>query len=329
MNQIKKLKRELAAAAVAVFSSALALTSATYAWYVSNNSVSGTTSQISATTNGFILQIASASEGAQHGGNEQSLSATNVGGKITPSSTNDISNWYICEGWDSHGNVLSYTKPTFKTDANAKPGEYEAGGESHFAYVRSEFIVYTMTETGFADVFLDSTEGSPITVAIDNNKTATSSTIPDSMRIAITTQALSDDGKTPTGDENLRVVYAPKEETGKGNDATGKDGMTAIFSDGSSSKLDTVTYPYIYDTTYVDQNNKNWAVVKTEDGNYTYTNGHDVKDSTAIATHVGYNGIMLRVYIWMEGTDADCVNNAAAEDEATYSVTLKLAGIAS
>ena len=31
----------------------------------------------------------------------------------------------------------------------------------------------------------------------------------------------------------------------------------------------------------------------------------------------------------MEGTDADCVNNSATEDEATYSVTLRLAGIAS
>lgn len=51
--------------------------------------------------------------------------------------------------------------------------------------------------------------------------------------------------------------------------------------------------------------------------------------SEAIATDVGYNDIMLRVFIWMEGTDADCVNNAAAEDEATYSVTLKLAGVAS
>ena len=35
----------------------------------------------------------------------------------------------------------------------------------------------------------------------------------------------------------------------------------------------------------------------------------------------------MRVYIWMEGTDADCVNNAAAEDPATYNVNVKLAGI--
>ena len=47
-----------------------------------------------------------------------------------------------------------------------------------------------------------------------------------------------------------------------------------------------------------------------------------------IASRVGYDGIAVRIYIWMEGTDADCVNNAAAEDLATYDVTVKLAGVA-
>ena len=58
MNQIKKLKKELAAAAVSVMIAAVSLTSATYAWYVANNTVKATTSTISASTNGFILQIA-------------------------------------------------------------------------------------------------------------------------------------------------------------------------------------------------------------------------------------------------------------------------------
>ena len=47
-----------------------------------------------------------------------------------------------------------------------------------------------------------------------------------------------------------------------------------------------------------------------------------------MASNVGYDGTKLRVYIWMEGTDADCVNNAAADDPAQYSVTVKLAGVA-
>ena len=317
---LKKLKRELIGAAVSVMVSAVALSSATYAWYVSNHTVQATTTTISATTNGFILQIAKAEDGAQHGGEQMSLAASNVGGRITPSSTNDLKNWYICQGWGSDGRVTTYTKPTFAIGTGAKPGQYEAGGETHFAYIQSEYIVYTITESGFADVYLDASDGSPISVSVDNGKTATSTTIPDSMRIAITTQPLDTDGKTPIGDETLRVVYAPKEVTGMGNDSQAIDGKWTYINGTQPAE---VTYSHIHETTYTDQNGKNWAATKSGE-DYTVVEG-----SEAIATDVGYNGIMLRVYIWMEGTDADCVNNAAAEDEATYSVTLKLAGVAS
>ena len=158
---LKKLKRELIGAAVSVMISAVALSSATYAWYVSNHTVQATTTTISATTNGFILQIAKAEDGAQHGGEQMSLAASNVGGRITPSSTNDLKNWYICQGWGSDGRVTTYTKPTFATGTGAKPGQYEAGGETHYAYIRSEYILYTITETGSADVYLDASEGKP------------------------------------------------------------------------------------------------------------------------------------------------------------------------
>ena len=68
MANIKKMKMQLLAAAASVMITAFALTSVTYAWYVANNTVEATTTSISATTNGFILQIATAAEGAQHGG---------------------------------------------------------------------------------------------------------------------------------------------------------------------------------------------------------------------------------------------------------------------
>ena len=320
---IKKLKKELVGAAVSLMISAVALTSATYAWYVANNTVTAATTFIYATTNGFILQIANAEQGAQHGGNNMSLSATTVGGRITPSSTNDLRNWWICQGWNNQGKVTTYEKPTFETGEGKKPGQYTVGGETHFAYLQSEYIVYTITESGLADVFLDSSEGAPITVTVDNGKTATSDTIPDSMRIAITTQALQDDGKTPTGDETLRVVYAPSAVSGTGNDAQAIDGKWT-YIDGT--KPVEVTYKHIEADNYVDQNNKNWAVVKDGEA-FVFPNGQTVATSEAIAKNVGYNGIMLRVYIWMEGTDADCVNNEAAQDEATYSVTVKLAGV--
>lgn len=316
---LKKLKRELIGATVSVMILAVALSSATYAWYVANNTVQATTTTISATTNGFILQIAKAEDGAQHGGEQTSLAASNVGGKITPSSTNDLKDWYICQGWGSDGRVTTYTKPPFATGTGSKPGQYKAGGETHYAYIRSEYIVYTITESGIADVYLDGTDGQAITVSIDNGKMASSTTVPDSMRIAITTQKIDTDGKTPIGVEDLRVVYAPKAVTGSGNDTQAIDGKWTYINVDKPAE---VTYPHIHETTYTDQNGKNWAATKSGE-DYTV-----VENSEAIATDVGYNGIMLRVYIWMEGTDADCVNNAAAEDEATYSVTLKLAGVA-
>ena len=211
---VKKMKMQLMATAASVLISGIALTSATYAWYVANNTVEATTTKISATTNGFILQIATAEQGPQHGGEQTSLAASTTGGVISPSSTNDLINWYVCEGWNGEGKVTSYRKPTFVADG--KSGQYGTDGK-------------------------------------------------------------------------LKPVA--------------------------------VTYPYIYATTYADQNNQNWVATKVGK-NYEVSSG-----TQKIASSVGYGGVKMRVYIWMEGTDADCVNNAAAEDPATYNVNVKLAGI--
>lgn len=318
---VKKMKMQLMATAASVLISGIALTSATYAWYVANNTVEATTTKISATTNGFILQIATAEQGPQHGGEQTSLAASTTGGIISPSSTNNLINWYVCEGWNEEGKVTSYRKPRFVT--NGKPGQYGADDDPHYAYLKSEYILYTITETGLADVYLDASEGSPITLSA--NGTPTTDTIPKSMRIGITIQNIkknADNKYIDDGEEELKVVYAPYEETGKGNDAEARDGWTCI-GNGTDGKLKpvAVTYPYIYATTYTDQNNQNWVATKVGK-NYEVSSG-----TQKIASSVGYDGVKMRVYIWMEGTDADCVNNVAAEDPATYNVNVKLAGI--
>lgn len=318
---VKKMKMQLMATAASVLISGIALTSATYAWYVSNHTVEATTTKISATTNGFILQIATAEQGPQHGGEQTSLAASTTGGVISPSSTNDLINWYVCEGWNGEGKVTSYRKPTFVADG--KPGQYGTDDDPHYAYLKSEYILYTINETGYADVYLDASEGSPITLSA--NGTPTTDTIPKSMRVGITIQNIkknADNKYIDDGEEELKVVYAPYEETEKGNDAEARDGWTCI-GNGIDGKLKpvAVTYPYIYATTYTDQNNQNWVATKVGK-NYEVSSG-----TKKIASSVGYDGVKMRVYIWMEGTDADCVNNAAAEDPATYNVNVKLAGI--
>ena len=315
---IKKMRMQLIATAASVLISGIALTSATYAWYVANNTVEAVTTNISATTNGFILQIATAKQGPQHGGEQTSLVASTEGGKISPSSTNDLKTWYVNQGINGEGKVASYMQPTFITGENSKPGEYMAGGETHYAYIKSEYVLYTITETGLADVYLDASEGSPVTLT--TNGTPTTDTIPKSLRVGITIQNIkknADGTYSDDGNEELKVVYAPYEETGKGNDAWTYIGTA---DDGKLKPL-MVTYPYIYATHYTDQQNRNWVATK---------NGNDydaTSDTQKIASSVGYDGVKMRVYIWMEGTDADCINNAAAEDPATYNVNVKLAGI--
>ena len=232
MQSYKSLNTQLVAATVSVVLSAFALSAATYAWYVANTKVSATTSTISATTNGFILQIDELKNGAQHGGEQKSLEAQTVGATLSPSSTDDLKNWYVCNGWNNQGLVTDYSTPSFSTTANALPGEYEVAGKKYNAFIQSDYIVYTITDTGTADVYLDASDGAPVTIEPVGGEA--SETMVGSLRVAITTQEIGRDGKSGTGPEDLRVVYAIHNETGKGNDANAIEGWTSIQNKGGT-----------------------------------------------------------------------------------------------
>ena len=80
----KQLRIQLLGAIISVFVIFAAISSAAYAWYVSNTTVTGTASTISAMENNFVLQIGLLENGAQHGDNNQSLQAEVLGVKISP-----------------------------------------------------------------------------------------------------------------------------------------------------------------------------------------------------------------------------------------------------
>lgn len=323
---VKQLKMKLIASILSVIVAFVALGSSTYAWYASNNTVKMQTASISAKTNGFILQIATLEEGAQHGGEQKSLEAMTTGATLSPSSTDNLKDWFICQGWDSQGYVTGYSVPVFETGEDVVPGNYKVAGGDYYAYIKSDYIIYTITSTGVADVFLEDDGVEPPIVVTVNNGSGTT-TVTDSLRVAITTQDIDGDGN-PVGDETLKIVYSPKDELGKGNDISAIDGWTSIVKSESTGVLAESTYPHFYGSPhtagspYVDQNGNNWVAVKDGE-NYTVDSG-----TIPIATGVGYDGIIVHIYIWMEGTDADCVNGKSIEDDpSTYNVTVKFAGV--
>ena len=319
---VKQLKRLLITSILSVFVAFAALVSSTYAWYVSNNKVDATSSTISAKTDNFVLQIATLEAGAQHG-NNQSLVASSVGHKISPSSTNDLKDWFVSLSWGQDGLVHSYMQAD--VDAAGKYTRDKTGAytinPARYAFIKSEYVIYTVTQTGSCDVYLAAENDVPA-VQVTAEGTTTSDVIPKSLRVGITIQDL--DGTTPTGNEQLVLVYAPYNETGMGNDKTGINGWTYV---ANADSLAPVTYPHVYGTNYV------W----TDSGNAQHNfaarkNGmvYEAPTSNAatIATGVDYDGKILRVYMWIEGTDEQCVNNSNEEDSSTFRVTVSLAGVA-
>ena len=261
------------------------------------------------------MQIAKLSEGAQHG-NNQSLVAITDGHKISPASTNDVKSWYVCQGWGQDGKVSSYSK----LENLDSDGKYVADTD-HYAYIKSEYVLYTITETGYCDAYLDGSDENGA-IQVQTKGGATSNVVPDSMRVGITIQDLDD--KTPSGDEKLIAVYAPKEETGKGNDTTALEGWTCVKDESS---LMPVTYPHIAEKNYVwigtNGTQHNFAANKNGDNYVAPT-----ENAAPIASRIDYDGVIMRVYIWLEGTDADCINNSNQDDPSTYTVTVNLAGVA-
>lgn len=317
---VQVLKRQALFSVISVLILFIALSSSTYAWFVSNSNVDATSSTISAMTDNFVLQIASLSEGAQHGSN-QSLVATTSGHTISPSSTNNLKDWYVSLGWGQDGMVHSYMQADIKPDGEYtkdKTGTYTIN-PPRYAFIKSEYILYTVTQTGLCDVYL-AADGDIPAIQVTASGSATSDVIPKSMRVGLTIQDL--EGNTAIGDEELILVYAPYDETGKGNDASGIDGWTYV----NANAVSVVTYPHVYETNYI------WTDSSSNQHDYAAHKNGSVYEApsangTVLASDVDYDGKILRVYIWIEGTDEQCVNNSAEEDTSVYNVTVSLAGV--
>lgn len=307
-DSVKRLKVQLIGAALTVVVSAVALSATTYAWFAANNRVHATTSTISAQANGMVLQIAKGTD-VTHDGSDKQTTASSTGHEISPSSTNDAQSWFVPKSWQGT-DVSGYQKAN--TDATGKY-TLTSGADSYYAYVAADYTLYTVTNTGIADVYLDGTN--PVTVKPSGDVTDEWFTkIKGSLRVGIVIN------------DELKVVYAPVEPstTEHGNDTSSTIGWSCVVSEGTTTQAP--TYSHVSDTTLIDQNGGDWAATGSG-GSYSKPSGSKPQ---AIAKGVGYNGTNMKIVIWMEGTDSDCQNwseqgkNTAAP---TFDVTVSLVGI--
>lgn len=307
------------AALLSVIVSLVALSSATYAWYVSNSNVEAQTANVTAMANGMMLQIVAGTK-PDHGKDNETIAFDTTGGhEISPSSTDDIKTWYVPSAWSDGAMVSGYSVVDF---SDADTGEYIVGknatdSKKYYAYNVSTYTLYTVRDTGIADVYLDGSQaGGAITVT--SNGQPLDDKVAKSMRIGISTV-------DKNGNETLRFVYAPSKPTGYGNDVYSKNNaITGWITVANETSTKNATYSHIYAKNYIDQNSKNWAASK--DGKSFIK---PVSNASPIASGIDYNGIILKVYVWLEGTDSDCINTAAdvVNEDLSYDVTLHMVGV--
>lgn len=309
-----KLKKETISAILSLLIAFTALCTSVYAWFVSNTKVTAETTSITAMANGMTLQIVAGTT-PDHGKDSETIAFDSTSGhEISPSSTNDIKKWFIPSAWSNGAMVSGYSEVNFSDVDN---GEYKVGEKKYYAYNVSTYTVYTIRDTGIADIYLDGsqTEGA---ITVTSGGVQLNDKIAKSLRIGISTV-------DKNGVESLKVVYAPMEPTGHGNDVYSRDhnvtGWIAV-SDATSTK--NATYSHISGTNYVDQDSGNWAATKAGD---SYLK--PVGTAKALAEDIDYNGIIMKVYVWLEGTDSDCVNTSAegVNEDLTFDVTLHMVGI--
>lgn len=311
-GDIKRLKRQMIAAIFMIVVSFVALLSTTYAWLISNGKVNGTTSTISAVSDDTVLQIV---EGLTPDRGSGSTIVAVEGHPITPSSTDNTFTWFIPQQWvDSLTKVQTYKQLelTERDEYGVIDGSYKVGGKDYYAYNVKTFTVYTLKDTGKADVYLDAdAEGGAIVVTrlVDGVQVPVTDKVAACLRVGIVI------------DDELKFVYAPVEPTGHGNDVYSiNNDLTGwtVVNDETSTK--TASYEHISGTDIAD-----WAINRIDGSKY-----YDIATagSHKIAEDVDSSGVKFQIYLWIEGTDADCNGANISGDESEYSVTVHLAGLA-
>lgn len=321
---VSGLKKQLAAAIAMVLVAAISLGTSTYAWFVSNTKVSATSSSVkatSATPNLLIVEGATKADGTTYtakksdGKTTASISSTEATA-LYPASTNDCKTWWVVKDWTTGAGSIGALASGYRDISNdispataitgdttpykVRNGTYTQGGKTLNAYQVSTYSVYTTT--GEVDLNLDPTNP----IKVETTARSTAGGFKDALRVGIVV------------DGTLQLVYAPTDNEGsnKGND---KDARTGWRSVAGADATGEAAYK---DNVIAGDSVTGTKFQATAKGDGTYT-----KAANSLGKVDG-KGAVVQVYVWLEGTDSNCLVGTADEaaDNNTYKVTLNLVG---
>lgn len=307
----KAIKRQLLAAIAMVLVAAIALGSSTYAWFINNNRVTAEMTNISATSATPSLFIKTGTDAGNDYLTLDTAAATNA---LYPSSTKDLKDWYVVSNWEgtASGTVATaYTKLGDGQTFAADTGNYKIANKDFYAYNVATYTLYTTN--GNQDVYFNGVDAikvevndSAVVVGTAEGATSNAENVKNALRVGIMVNDV------------MKVIYAPVAESGTGNSknsaadtyyaitGTATNGLTAL-----TAKTD-IFAASLTDCSYV--------AAAGADG-LSFTAG-DAELLTA-----DESGVQVKVFVWLEGTDAQCKVGMADGVTNAVTVTVDFAGV--
>lgn len=272
----------------------------TTAWFANNREVEGSGASVTMAVPGTALYIEAGNVQGREKQYTTAVSNLTLGGGLYPISTADCTNWWYVDGW-TLGKASAYAQaavtPRDDSTAGTASGTYTVGtGENASSYTAYNLLTYTLyTSGGGLNVYL----------APDNALTVTGSVDPESGE-NLSGELVSALRVGVMVDGVLQFIYAPAPELGQGN------------SQIENAETDTDTEPHypFYAVTSPS------TVVETENvltdlaawqANAVYDENSEADAITGYTagTHslgtANETGIVVRLYIWLEGTDAQAM----------------------
>lgn len=285
----------------------------TKAWYANNRETSGENSTVtSATTTSLFIERGTTLPTPRNHYTTVSHQWANTAA-LYPISTKDCTNWWYASKFenvaDVNGNTTlqatQYTQLTAGATASTtvvaeadSVGTYLnalEGSASRVAYLYEDYMLYTTDQD--LTVYLHPTN--PITVSYQQNNT-TARQLDQALRVAIV---------VGDGNSALKLFYAPVTETESGNSANAVEGYSNV-KDATTVEA----FPMTNLATY--------QAAAVQGDPYTFTVG-----TTSLGT-AGTSGLHVRVYIWLEGTDAQALIGVSDKDIKGINVNVSFVGVA-